>query len=418
MKKTLLTMACALALGTAYAGEISEDFSLAPKTVTAEPTEAATSANGVTYTFTNANRNNNNALLMTAEGASFTATLTEGCSRIVLIGADNTATGTGAKISLSVGENEVTTITVNAETKSFVFDIPEEYQTAGTAYTFTRAGGNNRIASIVFTTIDKEAWPAPEFNIPEDSYVLNGQTIAVTNVPEGATVALSYKVTNKGEVVSVEGNSFEINLASGNSNRIFVTATISGEGKEASTGELAFTWTNGKRPVIDSCVLDDVEVVGSTATFNYTMGIVNLGKNTAPIDVKIEILNAGGVVVATGNNDTNNQIDEDASQYDEENATICYPQDVYKSIAVENLPDGDYTFTMSYNYNGGAYVDVALGDNNKFNVSTTITGISGIHADNAGTPVYYNLQGIRVENPAAGTVVLRVRDGKVSKIIF
>ncbi len=44
-------------------------------------------------------------------------------------------------------------------------------------------------------------------------------------------------------------------------------------------------------------------------------------------------------------------------------------------------------------------------------------GISSVKADGNGEAQYYNLQGIRVANPEAGKVYIRIADGKASKIV-
>ena len=47
--------------------------------------------------------------------------------------------------------------------------------------------------------------------------------------------------------------------------------------------------------------------------------------------------------------------------------------------------------------------------------ATTETGITGIEAEN-GEAVYFNLQGVRVENPENG-IFIRVQNGKAVKIM-
>ncbi|MCC8112622.1 MAG: hypothetical protein LIP03_01260 [Bacteroidales bacterium] len=46
-----------------------------------------------------------------------------------------------------------------------------------------------------------------------------------------------------------------------------------------------------------------------------------------------------------------------------------------------------------------------------------VSGISAIETESAADAIYYNLQGVRVENPAAGKVYIRVANGKVTKVV-
>lgn len=50
-------------------------------------------------------------------------------------------------------------------------------------------------------------------------------------------------------------------------------------------------------------------------------------------------------------------------------------------------------------------------------VTSEISGISAIDADNDAPAAYYNLQGLRVSNPSAGSVYIRLRGNSVSKIV-
>ncbi|MCC8114866.1 MAG: hypothetical protein LIP03_12925 [Bacteroidales bacterium] len=50
-------------------------------------------------------------------------------------------------------------------------------------------------------------------------------------------------------------------------------------------------------------------------------------------------------------------------------------------------------------------------------VADPATGIDGIGLDSDNDEIYYNLQGIRVQNPAAGKVYIRVANGKAERIV-
>ncbi len=49
--------------------------------------------------------------------------------------------------------------------------------------------------------------------------------------------------------------------------------------------------------------------------------------------------------------------------------------------------------------------------------SGRVSGISAIETESAADAVYYNLQGVRVENPTAGKVYIRVANGQATKVV-
>lgn len=83
----------------------------------------------------------------------------------------------------------------------------------------------------------------------------------------------------------------------------------------------------------------------------------------------------------------------------------------YQRFGVESVAAGTYNvvgFISVYNTKVQVYVS-------KFSAPT---GINGIEAD-ANAPVeYYNIQGVRVDNPRQGSLVIRVQGGNATKVIF
>lgn len=61
----------------------------------------------------------------------------------------------------------------------------------------------------------------------------------------------------------------------------------------------------------------------------------------------------------------------------------------------------------------------ADGDNFTFSIKfdLSLASINGVDADEA-TPVYYNMQGIRVANPEKGQILIRKAGSKVSKVVI
>lgn len=77
------------------------------------------------------------------------------------------------------------------------------------------------------------------------------------------------------------------------------------------------------------------------------------------------------------------------------------------------VADGKYTV-------GVQAISTANETYSPFTTTTVETsGISGISAENTDAPVsYFNTQGIRVNNPAKGDVLIKVQGGKASKIVY
>ena len=73
---------------------------------------------------------------------------------------------------------------------------------------------------------------------------------------------------------------------------------------------------------------------------------------------------------------------------------------------------GEYTYTIVAVYSEGNSMK-----SNEVNVRIEGTGIDEITTAEAA-PVYYNLQGMRVENPVAGTIYIVRRGTTVTKELY
>lgn len=433
MKKSLLFLAaCALSAYAATAEEITENFSDLsgiPTALSSETSAPVSSANGTEYTFTNCFFNTTNSVFnFTRDGATFTAKLPYDCSAIQLAGASNTNAGPTVQIKLSANGNEVATAAIDKETKCCTFDIPEEYQHAGTTYSFERVGGAIRLSSIIFTTIAKEPWDTPEFNIQNDSYVLIGQEISVTNVPEGATLDLSYKIKASGEYVAAEGSSFTIPEEASASIpcRIFVTAKFSGGNKTASEAELVVNLTNTKRPSVAGCEYVGYEnyPVGSSqypagaVVVWYNIGIINLGQNTTKVTVTANIYDEDGVEILKSATSENLNVAPSKSLMTAEGIQPLEPTVLDKTLAIEGLSNGTYLVELT-TVTGNAAPVVVLKEKSRIDVTNTFTtGIEEAEAIREQPAVYYNLQGARIDDPRPGQLLIKVEGGKAVKTII
>lgn len=435
MKKLLLSLAaCAISLGAAAAtveltdGLNNSNIKGIPTAESAETSATLTSGNGVEYTFTNCFYNTKNQLfIMKNAGAAFTAKLTDKCTSIKLVGASNTTTTDETQIKLSVGDAEIETVAVDKTSRTFTFTIPAEYQAAGTTYTFERMGGTNRLTSIVYTLdkVEQEPWPTPEFNIPEDSYVLVGQEIGLTNVPDGATVSLSYKIKLNGTVVNVDGNSFTVPADAAVPGRIFVTARYSGSDKSTSTAELTLNLTNDRRPSVASfeykgyeCFrVDSKEYPGGAIIISYRIGIINLGKNTSKVTATVNLYDSEGTtIVKTITSDNLNVAEETTPAAQTDGIQPLEPTYLDKTITITPVDFGTYQFEISTTAATTTETAVKKGE---YPIDFSVmTGIEDVRADENVEAEYYNLQGLRVAEPRRGQILIRVRGSRAEKILF
>lgn len=435
MKKSLLLLAaCALSLNAATAEEITENFSDLsgiPTSLSAETSAPVSSANETEYTFTSCFFNTKNSVFnFTNDGAAFTAKLPDSynCSSIQLIGASNTTTGKACQIKLSADGTEIEAVTVDTDTKNFTFAIPEEYQGAGTTYSFERVGGSNRFSSIVYTVekVEKETWAVPEFNIPEESYVLVGQEISVTNVPEGAELALSYKARANGDVVKVEGNSFAIPADAPVPCRVFVTAEFSGQGKVSSKAELIVNLTNTKRPSVASFEYIGYEnyPIGSqaypsgAAVIYYKIGIINIGGNSNTVTATVNLYDSAGTeIIRTMTTDNLNVAVSNAMAV-ADGIRPLEPTVLDKNFVIEGLSNGDYLVEMATAIGATETVVIEKGTKEITVSNSFTTGVEEVNAAHGQPAVYYNLQGARVADPRPGQLLIKVQGGKAVKTLI
>lgn len=93
----------------------------------------------------------------------------------------------------------------------------------------------------------------------------------------------------------------------------------------------------------------------------------------------------------------------------QENVDIAGPSndalELRKGGQTYAVPEGKYAVTINLPYNGETGTVVFAADN---------SAISGVEADSNVAPVYYNLQGVRVDNAANGLYIV-VRGDKAAK---
>lgn len=159
MKKLLLSLLCIFSLATIlHAEKVTVDFSTATNLPTAESSTATSATiDGVDFSFINCKKGTySGASYLQISGKSFSAsmsfTLSSDCSQFVIT--TGASASTNVKVQFSADGNNIgNAIQLNNKSSDFTFEIPSEYQKAGTTYALTVTNKYNaQISKMVFTT--------------------------------------------------------------------------------------------------------------------------------------------------------------------------------------------------------------------------------------------------------------------------
>lgn len=431
MKKTLLPLLAAMCVVTAQAGEITDAFT--PDNIPDIPTKKQTtetiytSGANVQYTFVNCFYSTTNELLnFSTDGARMTATLDMECAKIVLNGATGAVSQqNNGNIRLSVGDKEIATVT-NGTGKTFEFEIPAEYQAAGTVYTFERVDGTNRLVSITYN--DGDACAVPEFSIPDGSYILAGQKVSITNLDGDGTVKYAWSVPGGTGMESGESDGTDPVFTTPDFTRnlfdMTLTATMSAPGKAPSSAAITLHCSNGKRPVItDARYVSAASSPDGTVYFYYDVDVINLYGNTSAVTVYFRIYDSDGQLVATAEDNQINVKPSDAAATaalaDEAEITPLQPTTLDCRTAVATgVPHGEYSFVISGKVGNNDEEELARPANHIVVTDQVITGVEDVAAADMEPAVYYTIDGRRVAEPRPGQLVIELRGTKARKVIF
>lgn len=431
MKKTLLPLLAAMCVVTAQAGEITDAFT--PDNIPDIPTKKQTtetiytSGANVQYTFVNCFYSTTNELLnFSTDGARMTATLDMECAKIVLNGVTGAVSQqNNGNIRLSVGDKEIATVT-NGTGKTFEFEIPAEYQAAGTVYTFERVDGTNRLVSITYN--DGDACAVPEFSIPDGSYILAGQKVSITNLDGDGTVKYVWSVPAGTGMESGESDGTNPVFTTPDFTRnlfdMTLTATVSAPGKAPSSAAITMHCSNGKRPVItDARYVSAASSPDGTVYFYYDVDVINLYGNTSAVTVYFRIYDSDGQLVATAEDNQINVKPSDAAATaalaDEAEITPLQPTTLDCRTAVATgVPHGEYSFVISGKVGNNDEEELARPANHIVVTDQVITGVEDVAAADMEPAVYYTIDGRRVAEPRPGQLVIELRGTKARKVIF
>lgn len=467
MKKFLLSLATVALTGTfAMAETVTVDFSqeatakLLPEAESATP--STVKINGVDFEFVNCKKGSYKGTYLQLSGkdkdpkGSVAFTLADNCTKLTLTTGANASVK--VTVSLLVGTNVIQKdVILSEKNKDFEFVIPVSYQDAGTKYTLQVTNKYNaQISKVVFETIQGGSALTPAgLSFPQAAYTaFLGQAFTAPELTKATDAAATYTSSNP-EVATVDAATGEVTLVAAGET-IIKAATEATDTYKA--GEASYTLTvvdpvaAGKIVYEHSCLTEDCgftfEVVSDfkpwsiDATYGLKASAFKDGAANAS-----DAYAVSPVLDLTGRKAPAEIAFEQAVNMFKLNNVMIDVADVVKYVEISVREEGATAWTkladitvpekFAWTYYGqtidlGAYVGkkIQIGfhytstaeiagtwEIKNVKVTADKAGVNDIMADDDNAPVvYYNLQGVRVENPANG-LYIRVQGKKATKVL-
>lgn len=472
MKKLLLAIACAASVTAAYAQDeaatqaetitnndgvytIEDNFAVnvsrIQKSTATAPGAAWTVEDGaaVSYVCFQANWADTEGLrLLTVEGAYLQFTIADYNCQTVSI--PYTATANSGKFVFYAGSEPIQTLEIKSKDDregTWVINVPEEYQTAGTVYKIQTGyvdAANSETGEVqykcrmgfktmTFTCTEKAKtkWAEPVCNIPDGSWIKAGQVIKFTWEDGGRLrTGISYSGKTDDVAFNAQGE-WVVPEITGANVGIKITASVangnvssgSTQKDEASDAVVyLFHYTDGTKTVFAEKTFTGLERgdEDNDVVFNYNLKVVNF---LAQVSVRVVVYDADGNAVATESVVNKPEVTP-AAEDDTEEVTPIQPTDLSGKITVRSLDKGNYTAKVQYRLGtSGEFtdMDLAAGLNENdlefeipFSASTAIEEINT--EKGTAAPVYYDLKGHRVTPRKGMGILIEVRGTMVRKI--
>lgn len=467
MKKFLLSLATVVLAGTfAMAETVTVDFAdettaaLLPKAESATP--STVKINGIDFEFMNCKKGAYNGSYLQLSGknkdpkGSAAFTLADNCTKITLTTGANASVN--VTVSLLVGTNVIQKdVKLLEKNKDFEFVIPVSYQDAGTKYTLQVTNNYNaQISKIVFETIQGSSALKPAgLSFPQATYTaFLGQAFNAPELTKATDAAAIYTSSNP-EVATVDAATGEVTLVAAGET-IIKAATEATDTYKA--GEASYTLTvvdpvaAGKIVYEHSCLTEDCGF-----TFEDVSGFKPWSID-AKYGLKASAFKDGAanasdayavspVLDLTGRKAPAEITFEQAVNMFKLNNVMIDVADVVKYVEISVRMEGftawgklaDITVPAKFDWAYyGQTIDLSAYVGKKIQIGFHYTstaeiagtweiknvkvtadkaGVNDIIADDDNAPVvYYNLQGVRVENPANG-LYIRVQGKKATKVL-
>ncbi len=472
MKKLLLTLAIgAAAIFSSAAQTTTESFGKEAaswyttlKADAAEKTSLKSTETGITYDSEQAYLETSNGYLMLV-GKSVTPKgyikfkLDFACSNITIYSRSG-ASGNQA-VTVSAGETAIkeNTKIPNIANGSLSIDIPEANQAAGTVFTIQASANYNvQITKIEYAQVGGVVKEEPGLSFPQTSYTIkfgeeftapeltkttdatpkytsSNEEVATVDAATGAVTVLAigtttitatvdatdtFKAGNASYTLVVEDPStFWAPDCKDKTNPEFTFEVISGELDpwtiDDRYGLKASAFKNSAANVSDavaaSPVLDFTEYT-APITLNYRQALNQFKINNTLIDCTDEAIAPYVSIVAQIEGET------EWAQIGKVNAPASFSWNFYDGTEIDLAQFAGKKVKIGFRYTSTAECAGTWEvDHVVVKAQRITTGITNIEADTNAPVEYFNLQGVRVENPENGLYIRR-QGNKVSKVII
>lgn len=419
MKKLLLSILAAASMSVAAnaAEPVVIDFSTG-KTFTGVADTTVTISD-IAVKFENANAyitgyNGSNYLMLKSGDVpgSVSFTLPQECGSFVIRTTSGCSENAGNKVTVTAGETELATLAINKHNADFTVNT-ETPLAAGTVVRIAAAGSkNSQILSLTCNPVSSE----PSFNTHTESLSF------ATPLHATQTKTVSFTVVNITEniAVTIDNKDFTSPKDSYTPEEAMGGIEIAFTGSEAGTAEGTATFTAAGITVsipLDALCVANEGTVASPLSVADVMAMNNA--NIGPFWVRGVVLDKGcanavdGVLQTGAVVNTNLVLEMDGALI-----PVALPAGDVRSAL--NIVDNPKYIGATILVNGTLekYFGAAGVKNVKEYMIESIAGIGDITVGDNNAPVeYFNLQGMRIANPAAGSVVIRRQGSDVRKFI-
>ena len=460
MKKFLLSLAAVVLVGAfAMAEPVTVNFAdettaaLLPKKESATP--STVKINEIDFEFMNSKKgaySGASYLQISAKKVTpygyVAFTLPDNCTKITIT--TSASASEAVKVSLLAGTNTISKdVQLNAKGADFAFEIPTEYQAAGTKYTLQVTNKYNaQISKVVFEMGQGGSSTLIDAGLAFASETINatlGEAVPANALTKDTDAAVVYTSSNV-EVATVDAATGEVTLVAAGTTTI-KAATEATETYEA--GEATYTLT----------VMDKAEIVyendGKTDASGFTFEVVE-GENPWLFSSFGMTGNAFKITGKTADAYAVSPVFDLTNRIKPISITQTF---AYKFITVAQVPEyftiavreegatewtvltaapapeamNKWTYVDDYAIDLGAYEGKKIQIGYHYVADGTVCGgwqiknilvkgkkssaVSDITVENSDAPVvYYNMQGVRVANPANG-LYIRVQGKKATKVL-
>ena len=421
MKKTLLSLAILLlGLGAAKAENIVEDWSNAKDWAVTSWTKGDTTPQTKTSTVTGISYDFMGTYVSSylfipgknTAGAYISYSLPIDCSEIVLTTTSGCSTNSKSAVNVYADGDKISTVVLDKTSTDFKISIPAQYQAKGTVYKIesNTTSYNQQIEKSTYV----EATTDPTMSIAQAEIGF----ATPLNATQEQTVSGTVENTTENISVSVDNSNFSLSstsiTAAELSEGVVITYTGNAAGKETAT--LKF------------------EVAGLTQTVALSaITVANEGTEANPLTIAdvldMQSLNPGPFYVTgiIGDKTAGNAANGMVTEVTPINSNIILKDSEGKMIGVQlsgeartllNIVDNPSNVGQTVIVKGTLenYFSAPGVKNTEYVSGLSTNGIADIVADENAPVEYFNLQGIRVENPENGLYIRR-QGNKVTKVI-